>query len=56
MSNSSILLIDRTQSSATTLGQSVPGSNGNKGVLLIPQNSMTAASPSEGLMSFQDTR
>ena len=33
---SSIWPIDRTQSSATTLGQSGPGSNGNKGVLHIP--------------------
>ena len=29
--------MDRTLSGATTLGQSRPGSNGNKGVLHIPQ-------------------
>ena len=38
MSNSSIWLIDRTLSGATTLGQSGPGSDVNEGVLYIPQN------------------
>ena len=52
MSNSSIWLIDRTQSDATTPGQSGPGNNGNEGVLHIPQNSKTGASPSNGLMSY----
>ena len=36
MSNSSIWLIDRTLSGATTPGQSGPGSNDNEGVLCIP--------------------
>ena len=39
MSNSSIWTIDGTQSSATTSGQSGPGSNCNEGVLHIPQSS-----------------
>ena len=37
MSNSSIWPIDRTLSSATTQGLRGPGSNGNEGVLRIPQ-------------------
>ena len=36
---SSIWPIDKTLSSATTSGQSGPGSNGNEGVLYIPQSS-----------------
>ena len=36
---SSIWPIERTLSGATTPGQSGPGSNGNKGVLCIPQSS-----------------
>ena len=36
---SSIWPIDRTLSGATTLGLCRPGSNGNKGVLRIPQSS-----------------
>ena len=43
MSNSSILPIDKTLSSATTSGQSGPGSNGNEEVLHIPQSSRTGA-------------
>ena len=39
MSNSSVWPIDRTLSSATTPGQSVPESNGNEGILCIPQSS-----------------
>ena len=39
MSNSSIQPIDRALSSATTLGQSGPGSNDDEGVLHIPQSS-----------------
>ena len=38
MLNSSIWLIDRTISDTTTPGQSGPGSDGNEGVLRIPQN------------------
>ena len=38
---------------ATTPGQSGPGSNGNKGVLLIPQSSSsTGTSPSDCLVSY----
>ena len=38
--------IDRTLSGTTTLGQSEPGSDGNEGVLHIPQNSsITGTSP-----------
>ena len=35
----SIWLIDRTLSGATTSGQSAPGSDGNEGVLRLPQSS-----------------
>ena len=41
-----------TLSSATTLGQNGLGSNGNKGVLHIPQSfSITGALPSDCLIS-----
>ena len=44
-------------SGATTLGQRGPGSNSNEGVLCIPQNSsITGTSPSDCLVSYQDTR
>ena len=50
---SSIWLIDRTLSGATTPGQSGPGSDGNEGVLHIPQSSsITEASPSDCLVSY----
>ena len=40
--------IDKTLSGATTLGQSGPGSDGNEGVLHIPQrSSITGTSPSD---------
>ena len=53
MSDNSIWPIDRTLSSATTLGQSEPGSDGNEGVLCIPQSSsITEASPSDCLVSY----
>ena len=40
-------------SGATTLGQSAPGSNGNEGVLRIPQSSsITSTSPSDSLVSY----
>ena len=39
MSNSSIWPTDRTLSDATTPGQIGPGSDGNEGVLHIPQTS-----------------
>ena len=48
MSNSSIWLIDWTLSGATTPGQSGPGSNGNEGVLHIPQSALLP----DGLMSY----
>ena len=41
---------------ATTPGQSGPGSDGNEEVLPIPQSSsITGTSPSEYLVSYQDT-
>ena len=44
---SSIWPIDRTLSGATTLGKSWPGSDGNEGILHIPQSSgITGVSPS----------
>ena len=44
-------------SAATTPGQGGPGSNGNEGVLCIPQSSSIAGtSPSDCLVSYQDTR
>ena len=53
---SSIWPIDRTLSGATTPGQSGPGSNGNEGVLHIPQcSSITGASPSDCLVSYNRT-
>ena len=42
-------------SGATTLGQSGPGSNGNEGVLRIPQSpSITGTSPSDCLVSYPE--
>ena len=53
MSNSSIWPIDRTLSGATTLGQSGPGSNGNEGLLHIPQiSSITVALLLECFVSY----
>ena len=53
MLNSFIWPIDRTLSSATTQGQSRPGSDGNEGVLCITQSSnITGASPLYYLMSY----
>ena len=50
---SSIWPIDKTLSDATTLGQSGLGSNGNEGVLYIPQSSsITWTSPSDCLVSY----
>ena len=58
MSKSSFLPIDRTLSGATTPSQNGPGSDGNEGVLYIPQSSsITGASLSDHLMLYtQDTR
>ena len=45
--------IDRALSGATILDQSGPGSDGNEGVLRIPQSSgITGASPSDCLVSY----
>ena len=52
MSNSSIWPLDRNLSGATIPGQSEPGTNGNKGVLHIPQISTTGTSPSDDLASY----
>ena len=53
MLNSSIWPIEGTLSGATILGQSGPGSDGNKDVLHIPQSSrFTRASPSDRLVSY----
>ena len=50
---SSIWSIDRTLSGATTPDQSGPGSDGNEGVLHIPQSStITGTSPSDCLVSY----
>ena len=44
--------MDKTPTSATTPGQSGPGSDGNEGVLCIPQSSsITETSPSDCLVS-----
>ena len=53
MLNSSILPIDRTLSGATMPGQSGLGSDGNEGVLGIPQSSsITGISASDCLESY----
>ena len=45
--------MDRALSGATTPSQSGPGSNGNEGVLRIPQSScITGTSPSDCLVSY----
>ena len=55
MSNSSIWPIDRILSGATTPNQREPGSDGNEGVLLIPQSSsITGVSPSDCLVSYPE--
>ena len=52
--NSSIWPIDGILKGSTTLSQSRPGSNGNEGILHIPQSSKTRASPSDSLVSYLD--
>ena len=48
-----VLPIDSTLTGATTPGQSGPGSDGNKRVLGIPQNSsITGALPSDSLVPY----
>ena len=50
---SSIWPIDKTLLSATTPGQSRPGSDGNEEVLCIPESSsITGTSPSDRLVSY----
>ena len=44
--NKSIWIIDGTQTGTTTLGQSEPGSNGNKEYSTLPR---TVASPSDAV-------
>ena len=49
--------IDRALSGTTSPGQSWSENNGNEGVLCIPQSSsITVTSPSDCLLSYQDTR
>ena len=48
--------IDKTLSSTTSPDQSGLGSNGNEEVLHILQSFNTGASPSDYLVSYQDTR
>ena len=56
MLNSFIWAIDRTLLGDTTPGQSGPGSDGNEGVIRIPQtSSITEASSWDGLVSYQGT-
>ena len=50
----SIWLIDKFLPGANTLGQSKPGTNGNEGVLHIPQSSKAGALPSDSLMSYSE--
>ena len=53
MQFSSIRPIDRALSGATIPGQSGPGSNGNEGVLRIPESSsISGTSPSDCLVSY----
>ena len=45
--------MDRTLSGATNPGQSEPGTDGNEGVLCIPQSfSITGASPLDRFVSY----
>ena len=53
MSNSCIWPIDRALSGATTPEQSGPGSDGNEGILRVPQStSICEASESDCLLSY----
>ena len=48
--------IDRILSGHTTLSHGGPGSDGNEGVLNIPQNSsITGTSPSDCFVSYPDS-
>ena len=54
MSNNSIQPIDRNLSGTTIPGHSRSGSDGNEGVLCIPQrSSITGASPSDCFVSYR---
>ena len=44
--------MDGTLSSASTLGQSEPGSNGNEGVINIPQIFRTGVSPAVSFVLY----
>ena len=52
MQFSSIWPIDKTLSGAATPGQSEPGSDGNEGVLSVPQSSSIGTSPLDCLVSY----
>ena len=55
MQFSSIQFLDRALSDVTIPGQSGPGSDGNEGVLCIPQSpSITGTSPSDCLVSYPE--
>ena len=48
--------MDATLTGTTTQGQSGPGSNGNEGVLHIPQSSIIGASSSDDLFVISSQR
>ena len=52
--NSSIWPIDVTRTHTTILGQSGQECNSKEEVLHLPESSRTGASPSDGLLSYQD--
>ena len=52
--NSFIWLIDWTQTGTYNLGQSGCGSNGNEGVVHIPQIFRVMASQADGLVSYPE--
>ena len=54
MSNCFIWLVDKTLSSATTLDQSGPGSDGNEEILHIPQSSSITEASSDCLVSYTE--
>ena len=47
--NSSVWLIDKTQTGTTHMGLSGPGSSGNEKALHIPKSSRTRASASDAV-------
>ena len=52
VNDSSIVPINITLTGTTTSDQSGPESNGNEGVLYIPQSSRSGALPLDGLVSY----